>query len=87
MAVAKLSRAIAEELFRKRGIVLIAMILGFTACVLQATCLPNFPTGAFLTFLGPLGLGAYGFRVYRAIKEGVETNDNYRTPEKTDPLL
>ena len=84
--MAKLSKAIADELFRKRGIILIAMALGFIAAVLHATLLPEFEIIAFLSFLGPLGLGAYGIRTYREVKEK-EYAPEREEMAKYDPLL
>lgn len=84
--VTRPKNAFADEISRKRGIILITMVLGFIGATLHATFLPRFEIVAFLTFLGPLGLGAYGFRTYRATKENEENAETERTC-KVDPLI
>lgn len=67
---------------RNRFIVLLTLCLGFVSSLLKATLLPGFPIVEFLTFAGPLALGAYGVRTYRSLKE----NQN-EEPPRIDPLM
>jgi len=79
------SHPVWEEFTRKRGVILIAMILGFAATIIHAALLPAMEIVAFLSFLGPVALGAYGVRTYRATKE--KENEQAERDYKTDPLL
>jgi hypothetical protein len=73
------------EFLRNRGIVVFAMVLGFVAVLLHATVMPGMEIVAFLSFLGPLGLGAYGIKTYRSIKEDALPPEEDPGP-RGDPL-
>jgi hypothetical protein len=45
-----------------------SIFFGFVGCILYATVLPKFPYEAFLIFLGPVAIGAYGIKTFEHVK-------------------
>ena len=65
---------------RNRFVVLLSIALAFIASVIK-TIWASFPIVEFLTFLGPVALGAYGIKNYRDSKENADNvNSPYKNP-------